>query len=91
MQVPRTNSSSYLWPAWTQGLSQPQDPKGPSSRMVGKRGRGLRTFYSWEGVPTNSRGTHMATEQEGQKEGEASPHPGLKSFCGEEGESEGPG
>lgn len=33
----------------------------------------------------------MATEQEGQKEGEASPHPGLKSFCGEEGGSEGPG
>lgn len=25
----------------------------------------------------------MATEQEGQKEGEASPHPGLKSFHSE--------
>lgn len=32
----------------------------------------------------------VATEQERQEEGEAPPHPGLESFCGEEGRSEGP-
>lgn len=29
-------------------------------------------------------GTHVATEQERQEEGEAPPHPGLESFCREE-------